>query len=173
MLKEKKRQIIDKLAEDLVRSNILISTNYQGLSAKQMAELRNALAKTGAEYHVVRNTLTRFAADKAGKPQVMSIIEGPTALAFGHNDAINLAKALSQYIKSTESSLQIRGGLLGDRILTPEEVLGLASLPSKEVLISQLIGQLQTPISSLHNVLSSPLQGLLNVLHLRIQNFSE
>ena len=173
MLKEKKRQIIDKLAEDLVRSNILISTNYQGLSAKQMAELRNALAKTGAEYHVVRNTLTRFAADKAGKPQVMSIIEGPTALAFGHNDAINLAKVLSQYIKSTESPLQIRGGLLGDRILTSEEVLGLASLPSKEVLISQLIGQLQAPISSLYNVLSFPLRGVLNVLHLRIQEFSE
>jgi large subunit ribosomal protein L10 len=157
MLREKKGQIIDKLTEDLSQSNIIISTNYQGLPAKQMAELRNALAKTGAEYHVVRNTLTRFAADKSSKPQLMNIIEGPTALAFGHNDVINLAKVLSQYIK--ESPLQIRGGLLGDRILTSEEVLALASLPSKEVLISQLIGQLQAPVSSLYNVLSFPLRG--------------
>ena len=173
MLREKKKQIVDKLADDLSRSNIIISTNYQGLLAKQMAELRNTLAEIGVEYHVIRNTLTRLAADKAGKTQLMNIIEDPTALAFGYNDVINLAKALSQYIKSTGLPLQIRGGLLGERILTSKEVIDLASLPSREVLIAQLIGQLQVPVSSLHNILSFPLRGLLNVLHLRIQEFSE
>jgi len=173
MLREKKAQIIDKLANDLSRSTIVIATNYQCLTAKQMAELRNTLAKAGVEYHVVRNTLTCFAADKAGRGRIMDIIEGPVALAFGHGDIINPAKVLSQYIKSTESPLQIRGALLGERILAPEEVVSLASLPPKEVLISQLIARLQATVVRLHNVLNSPLQGLLTLLQGRSQKLSE
>jgi len=173
MLREKKIQIVTKLADDLSRSTIVIATNYQGLTAKQIAELRNVLAKTGAGYHVVKNTLARFAADKAGREHVMEIIKGPVALVFGYDDVVNPAKALNQYIKSTESRLQIRGGLLGERILTPGDVVSLANLPPKKVLVSQLIAQLNAPISSLHNVISSPLQGLLNVLLARTQKFSE
>jgi len=172
MLREKKVQIVSNLADDLSRSNIIIATNYQGLLAKQMAELRNALAKAGVEYHVVKNSLVYRAADQAGKPQLRDIIEGPVALAFGYDDIVNTAKALNQYIKSAALSLQIRGGLLGDRILLPEEVVSLANLPTREVLISKLIGQLQAPIVTLHNILSSPLQGLLNVLQNRAQTMS-
>lgn len=173
MIREKKIQIVTKLADDLSRSTIVIATNYQGLTAKQIAELRDVLAKTGAGYHVVKNTLARFAADKAGREHVMDIIQGPVALVFGYDDVVNPAKALNQYIKSTESTLQIRGGLLGERILTPGDVVSLANLPPKKVLVSQLITQLNAPISSLHNVISSPLQGLLNVLLARTQKFSE
>lgn len=169
MLREKKMRIVSELADDLSRSTIVIATNYQGLLAKQMAELRNALAKAGISYHVVKNTLVYRAADEAGKPQLMNIIEGPVALAFGYDDIVNTAKVLNQYIKSAALSLQIKGGLLGGRILLPEEVLSLANLPSKEVLISKLIGQLQVPMRTLHNICNSPLQGLLNVLQGRIQ----
>ena len=173
MLREKKIQIVDNLADDLSRSTIIIATNYHGLLAKQMAELRNTLAKAGVEYHVVKNTLVYRAADQAGKPQLRDIIEGPVALAFGYDDIINTARALHQYIKSATLSLQIKGGLLGDRILPPEEVVGLANLPSREVLISRLIGQLQAPIGTLHNILGFPLQGLLNVLQNRAQTTSK
>ncbi|MBN2185997.1 MAG: 50S ribosomal protein L10 [Dehalococcoidia bacterium] len=173
MLREEKTQIINKLADDLSRSTIIIATNYQGLTAKQMDELRNTLAKADTEYHVVRNTLTRFAADKADREHIVDIIEGPVALAFGHGDVVNPARVLSQYIKSTESTLQIRGALLGERVLAPEEVLNLVSLPPTEVLISQLIAGLQATIVRLHNVLNSPLQGLLNVLQSRSQKLSE
>ena len=172
MLREKKVQIVSNLADDLSRSTIIIATNYQGLLAKQMSELRNALAKAGVEYHVVKNTLVYRAADQAGKPQLRDIIEGPVALAFGYDDIVNTAKALNQYIKSAALSLQIRGGLLGDRILLPEEVVSLANLPTREVLISKLIGQLQAPIGTLHNILNLPLQGLLNVLQNRAQTIS-
>jgi len=172
MLREKKAQIVSNLADDLSRSTIIIATNYQGLLAKQMAELRNALAKAGVEYHVVKNTLVYRAADQAGKPQLRDIIEGPVALAFGYDDIVNTAKALNQYIKSAALSLQIRGGLLGDRILLPEEVVSLANLPTGEVLISKLIGQLQAPIGTLHNILNLTLQGLLNVLQNRAQTIS-
>ena len=164
MLREKKVQIVSNLADDLSRSTIVIATNYQGLLAKQIAELRNALSKAGVGYHVVKNTLIYRAADQAGKPQLRDIIEGPVALAFGYDDMVNTAKALKQYIKSAALPLQIRGGLLGDRILLPEEVATLADLPSREVLISKLIGQLQVPVGTLHNILNSPLRGLLNVL---------
>jgi large subunit ribosomal protein L10 len=172
MLREKKAQIVSSLADDLSRSTIIIATNYQGLLAKQMAELRNALAKAGVEYHVVKNTLVFRAADQAGKPQLRDIIEGPVALAFGYDDVVNTAKALNQYIKSAALSLQIIGGLLEDRVLLSEEVVSLANLPTREVLISKLIGQLQAPIVTLHNILNLPLQGLLNMLQNRTQTIS-
>ena len=172
MLREKKAQIVSNLADDLSRSTIIIATNYQGLLAKQMAELRNALAKAGVEYHVVKNTLVYRAADQAGKPQLRDIIEGPVALAFGYDDIVNTAKALNQYIKSAALSLQIIGGLLENRILLPDEVVSLANLPTREVLISKLIGQLQAPVGTLHNILSLPLQGLLNMLQNRAQTIS-
>jgi large subunit ribosomal protein L10 len=172
MLREKKVQIISNLSDDLSRSTIIIATNYQGLLAKQIAELRNALAKAGVGYHVVKNTLVYRAADQAGKPQLRDIIEGPVALAFGYDDVVNTAKTLNQYIKSAALSLQIRGGLLGDRILLPEEVVSLANLPTREVLISKLIGQLQAPVGNLHNILNRPLQGLFNVLQNKAQTIS-
>lgn len=173
MLREKKMQIVSKLADDLSRSAIIIATNYQGLLAKQMAEFRSALAKAGIEYHVVKNSLVRHAADKAGKPKLADIIEGPVALAFGYDDVVNTVKVLNQYIKSMALSLQIKGGLLGDRILLPEDVVSLANLLPREVLISKLIGQLQIPVSTLHNILSSPLRGLLNVLQGRTQTINK
>jgi large subunit ribosomal protein L10 len=173
MLRERKMQIVSSLADDLSRSTIIIATNYQGLLAKQMAELRNALAKAGVEYHVVKNTLVYRAAEEIGKPQLMDIVEGPIALAFGYDDIVDAAKALNQYVKSAALSLQIRGGLLGDRILLPEEVVSLANLPPREVLISRLIGQLQAPLGTLHNVIGFPLQGLLNLLHNRTQTANE
>jgi len=173
MLKEKKVQIVSNLADDLSRSTIIIATNYQGLLAKQMADLRNALAKTGIGYRVVKNTLVYRAADQAGKPQLKDIIEGPVALALGHEDIVNTVKTLNQYIKSTALSLQIRGGLLGDRILPPEELVSLANLPPREILISRLLGQLQAPIVTLHNILDFPLRGFLTVLQNRAQTASK
>jgi len=173
MLKEKKVQIVSNLADNLSRSTVIIATNYQGLLAKQMAELRNALAKAGIEYHVVKNSLVFRAADYVGKPQLRDIIEGPVALAFGYDDIVNTAKALNQYIKASALPLEIRGGLLGDRVLPPEEVVTLASLPTREVLLAKLIGQLQAPIVTLHNILNVPFQGLLNVLQNRAQAISK
>jgi large subunit ribosomal protein L10 len=95
------------------------------------------------------------------------------ALAFGYEDIINTAKALNQYIKSATLPLQIKGALLGDRILPPEEVANLANLPPREVLISKLMSQLQAPVGTLHNILSFPFQGLLNVLQNRVQTISK
>jgi large subunit ribosomal protein L10 len=169
MLKEKKSQIVSNLSDDLSRSTIIIATNYRGLLAKQMTDLRNALAKAGIGYHVVKNTLVYRAADQASKPHLKDIVEGPVALAFGYDDAVSTAKVLNQYLKSTGLSLQIKGGLLGDRILLPDELTSLANLPPREMLISKLLAQLQLPVLTLHNILNSPLWGLLTVLQNKIQ----
>jgi large subunit ribosomal protein L10 len=173
MLREKKVQIVSNLADNLSRSTVIIATNYQGLLAKQIAELRNALAKAGIEYHVVKNSLVFRAAEQVGKPQLRDIIEGPVALAFGYDDIVGTAKALNQYIKASALPLEIRGGLLGDRVLPPEEVVTLASLPTREVLLAKLTGQLQAPMGTLHNILNGPVQGLLNVLQNRAQAISK
>ena len=164
MLREKKAQIIAQLADKLSRSTIVIATSYQGLLAKEMAELRRTLAGASVDYRVVKNALVGFAAQRAGKEQVMSIIDGPTALAFGYDEAVGTVKALNQCIKSKESPVEIKGGLLEERVLSASEVIALADLPSRAALISQLVAQLEAPIRSLHNVLNSPLQGLGNVL---------
>jgi len=173
MLRAKKAQIIAQLADKLSRSTIVVATSYQGLQAKDMAELRRALTGADVDYRVVKNTLLDFAAQRASKEQVMSIIDGPTALAFGYDEAVETVKALNLYIKSKESSVEIKGGLLAERVLSGSEVISLANLPSRATLISQLVAQLEAPIRSLHNVLSAPLQGLGNVLQARIQQITE
>jgi len=173
MLKEEKARVVKNLVEDLSRSSIVIATNYQGLPAKQMAELRSSLARAGISYHVVKNTLVYRAAEQVGKPQLKGLVEGPIALAFGYDDTVAAVKAFNQFIKSMSLNLQIRGGLLGDRVLQPEELVSLASLPPKEVLIAKLLGQLQAPLSSLHNALSFPLRGLVTVLQSRVQAISK
>lgn len=173
MLREEKSRIIEQLVDRLSRSTIVIATSYQGLSARDMAGLRLALIGAPVSYQVVKNTLTRFAAQRSGKEEIMNIIDGPTALLFGYDDVVDAARAFNQSVKSTGVTVQIKGALLGDRTLSANEVMALSNLPSKEILISQLIAQLQAPARNLHNVLSFPLYVLSNVLQARIQNLTE
>jgi len=169
MLRERKDQIINELADSLSRCSIAIATDYRGLSAKEMVQLRRRLTELGVEYRVVKNTLTRFAVEKAGRKQLEALLAGPLAIAFGYDDVIRPAQALSEHIRSFGSVLQIKGGVMGDRLLTPEDISTIAATPPRDVLISQLVGQLEAPLRALHNVLSAPLQGFLNVIQARVQ----
>ena len=169
MLRERKEQIIDELSERFSRSVVAIATDYRGIPAKEMTELRRRLSAQDIEYRVVKNTLARFAGDKSGMKQVESFLTGPLAIAFSYDDVTKPARVLTEHIRSSGSVLRIRGGILGDRVLGPEEVSNLASLPAREILISMVVGQMKAPLQILHNVLNSPLQGLLNLLQGRIQ----
>lgn len=169
MLKKEKEKIIDELADSLSKCAIVIATDYRGLTAKEMVQLRRQLAELGIEYRVAKNTLTRFAAGKTNMSEFETMLTGPVALTFGFDDVVAPAKALNDYIRSTSSVLRIKGGLMGDRLLNEKEIISLASIPPKEVLLGQLVGQLAAPIQSLHNVLSAPVRGLLNVIQARIQ----
>jgi large subunit ribosomal protein L10 len=169
MLKEKKEQLIEELASSLSRCTIAVATDYRGLTAKEMVQLRRRLTESGIEYRVIKNTLTRFAAEKAGKSQLETLLAGPVAMAFGYDDVIKPPKVLREHIRSVGSVLQIKGGILGDRLLTAEDVADLAAMPSRDVLLARLVGQLNAPLQALHTVLSAPLRGLLNVMQARIK----
>ena len=166
---ERKKDIIHELTEIIERCAIAIATDYRGLSVAQMAELRSRLRQVGVEYRVVKNTLARFAAEQAGKDGLMGIIEGPTAIAFGYDDVVQPAKALSEYVRTSRTPLTIRGALLDRRVLNAEEVQALSTLPSREVLVANLLGAMQGPVFALARVLNANLQGLMVLLQARIQ----
>src|SRR4030042_5632265 len=152
MIKKKKEKAIDELAANLSKSTIVIATDFRGLPANEMVKLRRQLDSIGAEYRVAKNTLTRFAAEKAGKKQLEPLLIGPLAIVFGFDDVVKPAKALREHIRATGSVLKIKGGLLNDRLLTAEEINALASLPPKDILIAHFVGQLKAPLQGLHNV---------------------
>jgi large subunit ribosomal protein L10 len=173
MSKEKKAQIIDWIEEALSRSNITILTDYRGLTTAEITALRRKLQESGSEYRVVKNTLARFAATRAGKENLVDSIEGPIAIAFGYGDITLPAKVLAGHIRDAKSELSIKGGVTGDRLLTKEDVISLATLPSREVLLARVLGQMQSPISALMACLTSPLRGMIGVLQARINQMEE
>ena len=169
MSREKKAQIIDSLQEVFSQCNIGILTDYRGLSASEMNVLRRRLRESGIGYKVVKNTLARFAAERAGKDELASFLEGPIAVALGYSDITEPAKVLTDYIRTSKASLSIKGGFLGDKILTFAEVDTLSTLPSREMLLAKVLGGMQSPIVALVSCLTTPIQGIIGVLQARIQ----
>ena len=168
-----KEQAVDLLAEKFDQSTIVITTDYTGLPVGDMTALRRSLREAGVEYRVIKNTLAYLAADKAGKPAIKDVIEGPTGVAFGYGEPAEPAKALSAFIRSARSALKIRGAELDGRALAPEEVERLAALPNRNELIAQLLMRMNGPIAGLVNVLNGPIVGLARVLQGRIDNLNE
>ena len=169
MSREKKIQIIDSLRETFSSCSIGVFTNYRGLSASEMTILRRKLRKLGIEYRVVKNTLARFAAERVSRADLVSSFEGPVAIAFGYGDIVEPAKALVDYIRTSRSSLTIKGGFLSDRLLTSGEVLVLSTIPSREILLAKVLGGMQSPIAALVNCLAAPITGMARILQARIK----
>ncbi|HEX78281.1 MAG TPA: 50S ribosomal protein L10 [Dehalococcoidia bacterium] len=169
MLRDKKAEVVDRLQELLSRSTIALLTDYRGLNTAQLSQLRRHLGKHGIEYHVVKNTLTRLAAQKAGREALVPLLEGPTAIAFGFDEATTAARTLAEYIRSARLGLTVKGGLFYHQVLTPREVSILATAPPREVLIAQFLRQLNNPLQSLANVLAANLGRLVTILQSRIQ----
>jgi len=167
--REQKARVVDELKEALSKSSVSILTDYKGLSTVELTILRKKLGELGIEYRVVKNTLARFAAEKAGKGFLVSSFEGPVAIAFGYGDVVEPARALLDYINSSDTTLSIRSGFLGNRLLTSEEVKTLAKIPSREVLLAQVMSGMQAPIAALLNCLTSPLRDTIGILQNRIK----
>ena len=164
---EEKKQSVDELAEKLERASVVIATSYGGLTVAQMTDLRRKLRAQQVEFRVIKNTLARFSAAKAGKEQMDNIVKGPTAVAFGYGDVSIPAKTLLEHIRSSKINLKVNGGLIGNRLMTTAEVSALATLPPKEVLVAKLLGQMKSPIYSLAVVLNANIAGLAQVLAAR------
>ena len=169
MSREKKGQVIDRLQENFSKCSSGIFTDYRGLSALEMTDLRRRLRESGIEYKVVKNTLARFAAERVGRDELTGFFEGPVAIAFGYSDITEPARVLSDYIRTSKASLSIKGGFLGDGLLTVEEVTDLSTLPSREVLVARVLGGMQSPLATLVNCLTAPMRGVVGALQARIQ----
>ena len=169
MSKEKKAQIIDGLQEFFSECSTGVLTDYRGLSTAEITDLRRTLKKSAVEYRVVKNTLARFAAERAGKGELAALFEGPVAIAFGYGDVTEPAKVLADYIRASKASLSIKGGFLGDRVLTSGDVETLATLPSREILIARVLAGMQSPIVTLISCLAAPMRGVIGVLQARIK----
>ncbi len=166
---QRKVQIVEELTELLSKYRYVLATDYRGLTVSQMAELRQQLRGVDTEYHVVKNNLVRFAAERSGNEELTSLLVGPMALAFSSNDPAKTAKAVIDYARATKIPLSIKGGLLDGRLLSAEQMTKLATLPSADVLRAQLLGTIQSPLYRLQNVLNANIQSLYCLLNSRIQ----
>lgn len=173
MSREKKAQIMDKLQEILSTCSVGIFADYRGLSAPEMTELRRSLRELGIEYKVIKNTLARFAVERAGRDDLVSFFEGPTAIAFSYGNITEPARALADYIRTSKVTMDIKGGFLSDRLLTARDVMTLAILPPREVLLAKIIGGMQTPTIRLLSCLTTPVRCFINVLQARIKQLEE
>jgi len=167
MPREAKVRIVDELREIFSRCTVAVLTDYRGLTTAELTELRRNLNKSEISYRVVKNTMARFAANKADKSELVGYFEGPVAIAYGYGDIIAPAKLLADYIRTSKSTLTIKGGFAGDRIFTAADVESLATLPPTEVLLARVLAGMQSPIYRLINSLASPVRGLMVVLQAR------
>ena len=165
---EQKKAIVANLKEILTSSQGVVITSYKGLTVAQDTALRVELRKAGVSYHVIKNTMTRIAAQEAGFEGMIQYLEGTTALAYSADDAVAPAKIISEFIKKNnladEEKLVIKGGIVDGQVVTAEEVKAIASLPSREVLIAKLLGSMQAPVSNTVGVMGAMLRSIVNVL---------
>lgn len=163
MPRPEKVAVVEALAEKFEQSAAAIFTDYRGLDVQSITELRKQLREGGVEYKVVKNTLTKLAAEKANVEGVEVLLGGPTAIAFNPADPVAPAKILSEFAKKNDK-LEIRGGILNGTVINAEEVNRLASLPSREELLATVAMRMQGPIYGLVYVLQGTLQSLVFAL---------
>jgi large subunit ribosomal protein L10 len=167
--REEKSRLIDSLQEIFAKCSVGVLTDYRGLTAAEMTELRRQFREVGVEYRVVKNTLARFAAERAGKDELVGFFEGPVAIAFGYGDITEPPKALAAYIEESKVEMTVKGGFLPDRMLSREEVETLSKLPSREIMLARVVGGIKSPLTALVGRLSAPMTGLVGVLQARIK----
>jgi large subunit ribosomal protein L10 len=167
--KNQKEQVVAELAERLRTSDTLIVADYRGLTMPQIDALRGELLKHGARFQVVKNTLTKRAAEVAGSEHLLAMLEGPTAIAFveAEGDPAAVAKALAAAAKET-NVIELRGGVMQGRPITAAEVETLSKLPSLDVLRSQVLGAITAPVTTIVALFNAPLQNLVGLIDARI-----
>lgn len=159
---EAKRQAVAELRDELSRHRTLIVSEYRGLTVRELSEIRRGLRRQGVSYRVVKNRLVRIAAGEERARALGPLLSGPTAIAFG-NDEAQTARAVLDVTRPYRV-LKITGGLLGERPISAEAVTRLASLPSREVLLGRLAGAIQSPTATLAGLLGAKIRNLGNAL---------
>lgn len=169
MVRPEKVSAVAEIVENLNKSTAAVLTDYRGLTAEEMTELRRGLREGGVNFKIFKNTLATIAAREAGLDDLAGMLVGPTAIAFGFDDPIALAKMLNDFAK-THDALEIKGGILEKQIIDSAKVEELAKLPGREQLIAQFIGMLNMPLVRLVTALHKPVRDLAVTLGQVVQN---
>jgi len=173
MQREDKARVVAELTERLRSAETLFVADYRGLTMPQIDDLRGKLLEHGARFTVVKNTLTRRAAQDAGADALLALLEGPSAIAFieAEGDMVAVAKALADSARDTRV-LAIRGGILAGREISAGDVEELAKLPPLEILRGQVLGAVIAPLTQLIGLVNAPLQNLYGLIEARIEQLS-
>jgi large subunit ribosomal protein L10 len=159
MNRDEKSAAINEIAAQIEGAEAIFAVDYRGISVSQAAELRAQLRESDASFRVVKNRLTKLAADKAGEERLTELLEGPTALAFVRGDTAGAAKSISTFNKEHDV-LTFKGGFMGELLLDEDKFRSIARLPTREVLDGQLAGVVASPLTGLVRGLGSMIQGL-------------
>src|SRR6267378_629007 len=161
-----KSRKVDSLAATLSKDSSIVVTEYRGLKVGELQELRRRLRPRGVDYHVVKNSLFARAAEQSGKAELRSILAGPTAVAIGNGDEVELAKSLVEEARMLKA-LKILGALIGGRALSSDDVVSLARLPGRPQLQAMIVGAVQAPLAQMVGVLTAAQGNLVRVLQAR------
>jgi large subunit ribosomal protein L10 len=159
MNREEKSAAIKEIASEIEASEAIFAVDYRGISVPQAAELRSKLREADASFRIVKNRLTKIAADQAGEERLAELLQGPTALTFVRGDTAQAAKAISTFNKEHEV-LTFKGGFMDVTSLDESAFKSIAKLPGRDVLNGQLAGVVASPITGLVRGLGSMIQGL-------------
>lgn len=158
-----KEELVAEIKDRFSGSEAVIMADYRGLSVKEMQQLRNAVREVGGDIKVYKNTLTEIAIRELALPNMDAYLEGPTAFVFIAEDPVAPAKALSDFAKA-HKALDLKGGLVANRVVDSAGVKAIASLPSREELIAKLLGTMQNPLTGTVRVLAGPARAFATVL---------
>ncbi len=163
----RKVAMLAEIKDRMERASIAISADYRGLTVAQITELRRALRPAGAQVNIVKNTLAAMAAKEAGREEMAEIVQGPTALAIGFDDPIAPVKALTEHMRAKRLTIEIRGGWLEGKVLSRAEVESLATMPSKEQMIADVVSKLQSPLYNFAGLMQSTVRNFAGLIDAR------
>jgi len=168
----RKKEQVKELQGLFNQSQVLIFTDYRGLTVAELTDLRRQLRDKGVEYHITKNTLTSLAGNRSGMSNLDQLIDGPTAIAFVGNDIPGAAKVLTDFARVSKI-MQIRGALVGQTVLNTDQVSDLTKILPREQYIAKVMGSLNSPISGMVNTLAGVLRGFMNVMQARVDQLKE
>lgn len=165
----KKIQEVEELTDSLGRSTVVIGAEYRGLTVKETTALRSQLRNAGVEMRVVKNTLFKRAADAIGKETMIALADGPTALIIGFDDPIAPIKQVVEYQRTARNTFVARSAFLDGQVYVGPQLTDLATMPSKDEMIAELVGLLQSPIANLVGLLDATLQEFVGLIDARAE----
>jgi large subunit ribosomal protein L10 len=163
LTKQQKEKIVAEYADKFSKSQALILADYRGMTVANITRLRRQLRGSGNAFVVVKNSLAEIALRQAGRPIPKDVMVGPMAIGLCYTDIASVVKTFNEVAQETKI-LTIRGAILGNRVVNADQAKALADLPSREVLLAQVVGTIQAPLVNLVSVLAGPMRGLVTVL---------